>query len=501
MNIKLFTPSIKYHAVHNPFARHLTRFSKVFYMSMTIVMLASSCTLAPEYVKPASPIPHEWPQGEAYDDNTQKSSIYSNVATLNWQNFFTDKRLQKIIYLALENNRDLQIAALNIERARGIYGLRRAEILPAINTNATGGETRVPSELSRTGKATTEEQYSVNFGITSWEIDFFGRIRSLKEQALQEYLATEQAKRIVQTALISETARVYLTLGADSKNLKLSQNTLETQENIYNLIRERYSVGLATEIELHQAQTQLDTADKNVSVYTQLTALDQNALNLLIGLSSPEELLPQTLTDISVFEKLSAGLTSEILLNRPDILQSEHQLKAAFANIGAARAAFFPFISLTSTFGTASDELSGLFNSGSDTWTLSPTINLPIFDTRIWASLRVSETDRKIAQTNYEKTIQIAFREVADTLAVAGTIDQQLKSQKSIVYSTQTIYDLSSDRYLQGIDSYLSVLDAQRTLYTAQQDLVSLNLAKLANHVKLYEVLGGGANEANDNDK
>jgi len=501
MNKKLFTASLRIHATNQTFVKRFTGFSKVFYMSMTIVMLVSSCTLAPEYVKPASPIPQEWLQGEAYDNNTEKSSIYSNVATLNWQNFFIDERLQKIISMALENNRDLQIAALNIERARGIYGLKRTELFPAINTNATGGKTRVPSELSRTGKATTEEQYSVNFGITSWEIDFFGRIRSLKDKSLQQYMATKQAKRSAQIALISETARVYLTLGADSKNLKLTQNTLETQENIYNLIRERYTVGLATEIELHQAQTQLDSADKNVSVYTQLAALDQNALNLLIGLPCPEELLPQTLIDTTVFEKLSAGLTSEILLNRPDILQSEHQLKAAFANIGAARAAFFPSISLTSTFGTASDELSGLFNSGSDTWTLLPTINLPIFDMRRWASLRVSETDRKIAQTNYEKTIQIAFREVADTLAVAGTIDQQLKSQKSIVYSTQTIYDLSSDRYLQGIDSYLSVLDAQRTLYTAQQDLVSLNLAKLANHVKLYEVLGGGANEANNNDE
>ena len=501
MNKKLFTASLRIHATNQTFVKRFTGFSKGIFMLITIALFVSNCALAPEYIKPAAPIPPQWPQGEAYDNNRQNSPLFSNVSELNWQDFFINESLREVIAMALVSNRDLQIAVLNIERARGMYGIRRAELFPAVSSNGNWGKTRVPSSLSATGRAMTEEQYNVNLGITSWEIDFFGRIRSLKEQALQKYLATEQAKRIVQTALISEIATMYLTLGADLENLKLTQDTLQTQKDVYDLVKERYTVGLATEIELRQVQTQLDAAKKNISVYTQLTALDKNALDLLIGSQCPQRLLPQILDETSLSKEISAGLTSEILLNRPDILQTEHQLKAAFANIGAARAAFFPFISLTSSFGTASDELSGLFNAGSDTWTLSPIINLPIFDMRRWVSLKVSKTDRKIAQTNYEKTIQAAFREVADTLAVAGTIEQQLKAQLSIVYSTQTIYDLSTDRYLQGVDSYLSVLDAQRSLYTAQQDLVSINLAKLVNHVKLYEVLGGGANKANNNDE
>lgn len=466
---------------------------KLFFILLSIIIFVSNCSLAPKYVKPAAPIPQEWPQGEAYDNNTLYNSASSNVPNIKWQDFFTDNRLQKIIELSLSYNRDLQIAALNVERSRALYGISRAELFPVISADGSWSKTRVPASLTNTGKSMTEEQYNVNLGITSWELDFFGRIRSLKEQALQEYMATEQAKRSTQISLISEIARMYLALGADLENLRLAQDTLQTQQDVYNIIKARYEVGLATEIDLSQVQTQLDTARENVATYTQLAALDKNALDLLMGSQCPEELLPNEMGDTNLFKNISAGITSSILLNRPDILQAEYQLKAAFANIGAARAAFFPMITLTTFFGTASDELSGLFNAGSDTWSFSPKINLPVFDMRTWASLRVSKTDREIARTNYEKAIQTAFREVADTLAVAGTIDRQVNAQESIVYSTNTIYNLSTERYMQGIDNYLSVLDAQRNLYAAQQSLISLRLTKLANQVKLYEVLGGGS--------
>jgi len=337
------------------------------------------------------------------------------------------------------------------------------------------------------------ELYSVNLGIASWEIDFFGRIRSLKDRALQEYLATEQARSSAQIALVAEVARVYLTLAADRANLKLAQSTLETQQANYNLIKRSCEVGLATELDLRQAQTRVDAARRDVPRFTQLTAQDQNALNLLAGSPVPEDLLPVNLSSITPPSEISPGLSSETLLNRPDIVAAEHRLKGAYAFVGAARAAFFPRISLTTSVGTASAELSGLFKSGSSAWNFAPQIILPIFDARTWAALRVTKADRKIILTQYEKAIQTAFREVADSLAVQGTINQQVSAQQSLVNAVAETYRLSNKRYTMGIDSYLGVLDAQRSLYAAQQGLVALRLAKIANHVRLYAVLGGGA--------
>ncbi|HPD61214.1 MAG TPA: efflux transporter outer membrane subunit, partial [Thermodesulfobacteriota bacterium] len=292
--------------------------------------------------------------------------------------------------------------------------------------------------------------------------------------------------------LISEVALFYLTLAADQESLKLARSTLETQQGVYNLIRRQYEVGIANELDLRRAQTQVDTAQQEVAKYTQIVALDQNALNLLAGSSVPEELLPPDFATISAPKDISPGLSSEVLLLRPDIIAAEHQLKAAYASIGAARAAFFPRISLTTLIGTASDELSGLFSGGAGTWSFSREIVAPIFDTRIWFAYRVSKAEREIALTQYEKSIQTAFREVADALAVRGTVDQQLLAQQSLVNASAQTYRLSYLRYTKGIDNYLSVLDAQRSLYGAEQGLVALRLAKHANQVRLYAVLGGG---------
>jgi len=450
------------------------------------------CSLAPQYTQPQAPIPEEWPQGVAYKD-TQAMSETPTVPELKWEDFFADKQLQIIIEMALNNNRDLRLVALNVERARALYGIQRAELFPTVNAVGSGSKQRVSDDFSTTGKSMTMERYSINIGIASWEIDFFGRIRSLKDRALEEYLATEQARSSAQIALMAEVARVYLTLAADMENLKLVRSTLETQQVSYNLIQRQYEIGLgATQLDLFRAQTRVDAARRDVPRFTQLVAQGKNALNLLAGAPVPEDLLPTDLISITPPKEISPGLSSEAILNRPDIVAAEHRLKGAYAFIGAARAAFFPRISLTTAVGTASGELSGLFSSGSGTWIFAPQIVMPVFDARTWAALRVSEADREIILTQYEKVIQTAFREVADALAVQGTISQQVSAQQSLVHATAETYRLSNKRYTLGIDSYLGVLDAQRSLYVQQQVLIALRLTRLAGQVRLYAVLGGG---------
>jgi multidrug efflux system outer membrane protein len=456
-----------------------------------IAFLLGGCTLTPKYKRPAAPVPPEWPTGGVYNE-TKTAASAPTVPELMWREFFTDARLQKIIEMALNNNRDLRLTALNVERARAYYGIQRGELLPSVNAVGSGSKERVPADLSSTGSARTAERYSVNLGISSWEIDFFGRIRSLKDRALEEYLATDEARRSAQILLVSAVANAYLTLAADREHLKLAGSTLETQEAAYNLIRRRYEVGLASELDLRRAQTQVDIARGDVARYTQLAAQDENALNLLIGSPLPPALLPAELGSVSPPKEISPGISSEVLLRRPDVLAAEHGLKAANANIGAARAAFFPRISLTTAIGTASADLSGLFKDGSGTWSFVPQIAIPIFDVRTWSAYDVTKIEREISVAQYEKAIQAAFREVADALAVRGTVNQQIAAQQSLVDAVAETYRLSQARYSKGIDSYLGVLDAQRSLYGAQQGLIALHLAGVANQVTLYRVLGGG---------
>ena len=465
---------------------------QIFFLLVGILLLSGGCTLAPEYTQPTAPIPAQWPQGSAYKESMAADGAIA-IPELSRQEFFADKRLQKIIDKALSNNLDLRIAALNVERARALYGIQRAELFPVVNAVGRGGKQRMLTYRSDNSKTMIFEEYGVDLGISSWEIDFFGRIRSLKDRALQEYLATDQARRSAHISLVSEVAKVYLAIAADRENLTLAGSTLETRQAAYDLIKRRYEVGLATELDLRQAQIPVDVARGDVARYTQLVAQDQNAMNLLAGSPVPKESLPQALSSVHPPKDISPGLSSGILLRRPDIMAAEHRLKGAYAFIGAARAAFFPRISLTTALGTASDELSGLFKSGSDTWNFTPKVAVPIFDARTWAALRVSKADRKIVLTQYEKAIQTAFREVADTLAIQGTINQQVSAQQSLVNAVAETYRLSNKRYIKGIDSYLGVLDAQRSLYGAQQGLVSLQLVRLVNQVRLYAVLGGGS--------
>jgi multidrug efflux system outer membrane protein len=448
----------------------------------------SGCTMIPDYTRPAAPVPAAWPSGPSYTAGPE-APLGDETP---WREFFTDDRLQALIAAALENNRDLRAAALNVQRARALYGIQRAELLPVVDAAGSGHKERVPHDLSGTGRSETYEHYRAELGIAAWEIDFFGRIRSLERRALEEYFATDQARRSARILLVSEVAAVYLTLAADRENLQLARSTLEAQQASYDLIRRRFEVGVAPELDLRQVQTRVDAARVDVARYTELAAKDENALTLLVGAPVPADRLPAGLSAVAPLPDVSAGATSEILLRRPDVLQAENLLKAANADIGAARAAFFPRIALTTAVGTASEQLTGLFKSGSLAWNVTPQAVLPIFDPRTWSALDASEVQQEIALNQYEGAIQAAFREVADALARRGTMAEQMAAQQSLVDASAETYRLANARYQKGIDIYLTVLDAQRSLYSARQGLIAIRLIHLVNQVKLYAALGGG---------
>ena len=463
------------------------------FAALATLLLSSGCTLAPEYIRPKDPVPAEWPQGDAYK-KLQKDAI-EKVAGIPWQEFFIDAKLRKVIKKALKNNRDLRIAALNVERTQAVYGVHRTGIYPGVDGSGKMDKQRFSADLVEPGQPRSSEKYTLKAEIPSWELDFFGRIRSLTDQALEEYLATEEARRSAELALVSQVARAYLTLAADQENLKLAKATLASQQDSYDLIDKRYENGLANELDLRRAQTEVEAAKRDVPRFSQLVAQDRNALNLLVGTPVPKKLLPAKLSSVAALKEIDPGLPSAVLLNRPDIIGAEHKLKGAYAFIGAARASVFPRISLTTSAGTASDDLGRLFSSGTGIWSFIPQIDMPIFDSRVWAAMKTSETDRKILLAKYEKTVQAAFKEVADALAVQGTISDQLAAQEALVESAEATYELSDKRYTMGLDSYLSVLDAHRSLYAQQQAVISLRLAQLANQVALYTVLGGGQAE------
>lgn len=480
------------------YKRASRRKDQVYGLCGVIIVLASlvlsGCSLAPEYSRPDAPVPASWPSGPEYQETGGKPGDMP-AADICWRDYFTDERLQKVIGLALANNRDLRMATLNIERTRALYRIQRAELLPTVDAGGVFSKERIPGAVSGDGKPATSEIYSVNLGISSWELDLFGRIRNLKDAALQEYLATEQARLATQISLVAEVANTYLTLAADRGLLKLAQETLKAQEATYNLIRRRYEVGASSELDLRQAQTRLEAARVDISRYSAVVAGDRNALTLLVGSTVPEELLPEELSTVTMANGLSPGLPAEVLQRRPDILQAEHRLMAANANIGAARAALFPRIALTTSVGTMSDQLSGLFESGSDAWSFIPQVVMPVFDVRTRAAYDVAKSDREILLAQYEKVVQVAFREVADALAQQGTLRDQMAAQQSLVEASAESYRLSELRYQSGIDSYLHVLDAQRSLYGAQQGLIAVDLSRISNLVTLYKVLGGGAGE------
>jgi len=454
-------------------------------LSLGMLLLCAGCTMAPKYTRPPAPVPAAWPDGAAKPGAPV-------AADTRWQDYFTNPGMQSVIKLALANNLDLRVAALNVEKAQALYRIQRSELSPNAGVMGSGQKYRLPEKMNDNGKAKIIEQYSVNVGILSWELDFFGRLRSLKAQALNRYLATEQAHAAAQITLVAAVAQSCLLHAADCENLRLAQATFESQKTFYDLISRSRELGIASELELRQAQSQMDSARADAARFRGLVAMDQNALELLVGTRVSPDLLPSGFDAAGELKDVSASLPSEVLLRRPDLLLSEYQLKAANANIGAARAAFFPRVSLTAGFGSMSPELSGLFGSGTRTWSFTPQIVAPLFaGGSLWANLKVAKVDREIAVAQYEKAIQSAFREVADGLVQRETLVDQLEAQRSLVEALDVSYRLSEARYKEGLDGYLGVLVAQRSLYGAQQGLVATRLVYQANQITLYKALGG----------
>ncbi|HWU67138.1 MAG TPA: efflux transporter outer membrane subunit [Methylophilus sp.] len=469
---------------------------------LILTLSLSGCIdLSPFYTRPAAPVPATL--GNAQGDG-QKA-----LTDLPWQSFISDDKLRQVVDLALKNNRDLKVAALTIEQSRALYQVQRADLFPTIAATVSETASKGLSNSGNVGAATTgtagtvassnnqsgkvSHIYRATVGFSAYELDLFGRIRNLNQQALQTFYATEENRKSTQISLIAEVSTAWLTLAADKKRLAIAQQTLQSQQATFNINQKMFELGVANALTLKQLQTSVDTARVAVATYTMQIKQDMNALNLLAGGIVPEELLPSAVLANVVSQPLPAGIRSDILQQRPDVLAAEHQLQAADANIGALRAAFFPTITLTSTYGSASTELSGLFAKNSNIWSFVPQISIPIFNAgRNRANLAAGEKNRDILLAQYEKTVQTAFREVADVLAQREGLQSQLEAQQSLTEAAAEAFKLADARFKNGVDSYLVVLDAQRTLYTAEQSLVTLQLSDAASQLTLYKVMGGG---------
>ena len=484
--------------------------------ALALLALAGCTSLAPDYARPMLPVPATL-NGTNGPNGSEGTALAPETGPMGWQDFLPEPRLRELVALALQNNRDLRVAVLAIEKARAQYGVEQSSRFPAVGATAAGNRTRTADDLNTSGRSPTSSQYSAQLGFSSYEIDFFGRVKNLNEAALQEFLRTTENRRSVQLSLVAEVANAWLTLDADGRRLQLAQDTLRSRQKSYELTERSHALGAASGLTLAQAQTTVDTARADVAAFTSQVARDRNALALLAGAPVPAALLPDganpgataspaqaasasasvapapsLATPAATLLAVPGDLPSSVLLNRPDVRAAEYTLRGAYASIGAARAAFFPSITLTASAGTASNALSGLFDGGNGTWSFAPQIRLPIFDAgRNRANLQIAETARDTALAQYDKAVQTAFREVADALAERATLAERLQAQQSLQAATLKALQLSEARYRLGADSYLPVLDAQRALYSAQQTLIGLALAEQANRITLYKVLGG----------
>jgi multidrug efflux system outer membrane protein len=454
-----------------------------------LIAVLAGCSLVPSYQRPALPTAATYPgvKGAA-------TQITLGIEQLGWREFFKDARLQELIVQALENNRDLRIAMQRVEEARGLYGIQRADRLPSISTGAMGSRTRVPADLSPTGSAMTSDRYEATLNLSTWELDFWGRVRSLTTAGLESYLATEEARRAVTISLVAQVANTYLLERELDERTAIAQKTLATREDSYRIAKRRYEVGYASKLDATQAEALLNQARADRAALLRQRDQNHNALTLLIGVPIVVlEVQPLSRIEPGFVREISAGLPSDLLINRPDVIAAEHRLKAANANIGAARAAFFPRIVLTGNLGTASAELSGLFGAGSLIWSFSPSVTLPIFDGgRNRANLDVSEARRNLAVADYERIIQGAFREVADALAERRWLTEQVAAQQATLAAQTERVRLAGLRYQNGAAPYLEVLDAERDRFSAEQALVQVRRALLSSSVNLYAALGGG---------
>ena len=458
-----------------------------------MLSLAGCMSMAPRYQRPPAPVPAMFDNGATARDAV---AVDATVAMPQWREVFLDPRLQQVIALALQNNRDLRVAVLQVEKDRAQYRIQRAALLPGVDASGSVGRARQSASQGSDGQPQVSGSDSLQVGISSWELDLFGRIRSLKDEALQNWLASGENQRAARLSLVAEVASAWLAIGADQQSLALAAQTLESQQRTLGLTRARHDQGLASGVDLTQVQTTVETARvAHARLSTQL-AQDRDALQLLLGSPLDAALLPgaDDFDASVVLAPVPANLPSLVLLQRPDVLAAEHGLRAANADIGAARAAFFPTLSLTASVGHSSDALSSLFSAGSKVWSFVPGISLPIFHAgALKASLDASRIGKDIQVAQYEKAIQQAFSDVADTLAARDHLAGQLVAQRALVAASQRAYTLADARYRAGADGYLQALDAQRGLYAAQQDLITLQQQEVGNRIALFKVLGGGA--------
>lgn len=449
--------------------------------------LGGCVSLDPEYTRPISPA------APSFKNQMVVSNSSQSVADIQWRNIFLDTRLQNVIAMSLENNRDLRIAMLNIDKARAQYRIQKADLYPSVSSSISQTASKTSSS---SGQGQISRSSEISVGFTNWELDLFGRIRSLNTEALETYFATAETQRSSRMSLVAEVASDWLTIAAYQQQLRIAESTLASQEKTLKLTYAKYKEGLSSALDYEEIKTSVDSARVDIASYKKSLAQAKNALDLIVGKSVPVDLLPSGDIDLQTIRlaPISENLSSATLQNHPDVLYVEHLLKGANADIGAARAAFFPTISLTTTAGRSSSDLGKLFSAGTGTWSFIPTISVPIFQGgELKASLDSAKIQKNVYIAQYEKAIQSAFSDVADALAVRENIEQQIAAQKDLVRSSERSYRLSTARYKEGLDSYLSALTAQRTYYSSQQELVTLVLEEATNRVTLYKVLGGGA--------
>ncbi len=438
-------------------------------------LLLAACSPAPGFERPEAPVSNRWPTGEN-----------GGTGEIDWKGFFNDARLRKLVELSLANNRDARVAALNVEQIRAQYRIQRSALFPAVGGNAS-------AMLQDPGTGVEIRSYDLSVGVASYELDLFGRVRSLNRSALEQYLSSGEANRSARLALVSEVATQYLTERALLEQISLSEQTLGATSKTYDLMKQRVDAGDASELDVQSVNTQVQTAKVNLANYRQQLAQTRNALTLLVGGPLPGNLPKGGSLGDRLLDDLSPGLPSQLLTRRPDIREAEHNLYAAKANIDAARAAFFPSVTLTGNAGIASNSFSNLFQNGSGAWLFAPQINVPIFTGgRLRANLDAARIRREIEVAQYEKAIQTAFREVADALVARRGLNERISATEALVAAQQKRFELADARYQQGVDSYFQVLNAQQDLYAARQSLIQLRLGRMANRVTLYKALGGG---------
>ncbi len=458
--------------------------------------LLGACTMAPKYERPAAPVPAVYEGSDTAAAAVPASAV--PASEIGWKEFFPDPELQGLIARSLVNNRDLRIATLNVEAARAQYRIQRSDLIPSIEADGSANNQRVPADISRTGESQLTRVYTAGLGVPAYELDLFGRVRSLKNSALENYFAVEENRTAAQLLLVSEVARAWLVLIADRELLTLAEGTRDSQKKSYDLTKLRFDQGVSGEIELQRSESTWRQAEVDIAQQTRRVVTDRNSLALLVGESLPAEIGngARAIDGQTMNQALPAGLPAELLARRPDVRAAEHLLRSANANIGAARAAFFPSISLTGFYGSASADLSNLFQSGQASWSFVPQIRIPIFSGGAnKAGLDLANVRKRIEIARYEQSIQGAFREVADGLITRSTLEDQLRAQEALTHAAESSYKLADMRYRGGVDSYLGSLIAQRDMYDAQRALIVTRLAGAVNLVQLYQSLGGGWKE------